>query len=98
MSPHERINAGFWDVLGAQMLDPVIVDFPWDYRITVALLMTDLYVNGRAHFPSSTWVVWTPDNLAVVQLDQGLPIPQTVLDAIEADVRGRGFVFPRKAA
>lgn len=98
MSPHERVNAGFWDVLGAQMLDPETIDFRWDDRITVALLMTYLYVNGGAHFPSSTWVVWTPDNLAVFQLDQGLPLPQTVLGAIEADVRGRVFVPPRKAA
>lgn len=98
MSPHERIKAGFWDVLGAQMLHPETFDFYWDDRITVALLMTDLYINGGAHFPSSTWVVWTPDNLSVCQLDQGLPLPQTVLDAIEADVRGRGFVFPLTAA
>lgn len=98
MSPHERIKAGFWDVLGAQMLYPETVDFPWDDRIMVALLMTHSYVNLGARYPSSTWVVWTPDKLSVFPLDQGLPVPQTVLDAIEADVRGRGYVFPRKAA
>jgi len=87
----ERIKAAFWLVHEARLVE--IHTPPFDYSERVPYIL-GLQLSGVA-LPSSIFVIWTPDSLSISQLDGSLDLPVCVLDAIEEDVRRRGYVFPR---